>query len=414
MSLPHLATALGLTLLAATAFAQPGEGFQPWPGSAASADAGTPDGGAQAWLPFPQQQGAASPAEESGPRPAEHEPAARRDQPLSVPPSATPAASGPGLTPILTPVIVSPGLTIGSGSVSGVRDGVRLEVKSPGDARGAGSGRAPLSRGGSLTQPPEVVDEREGASLVETSPVAPDLAETPVASPAPERAQQAEVTAAAAPSLTAPPVDPTPVKKRNAVSLFGARPLGAGATALGVSIGFPLLRARVAHGLSDALDLGVGFDSFYGVMNEPRFFGRLLLKGSERFHLAAKLEAGWATFLQAPNAEGTGARWITGRRNYNLAPGLVFSFDGIAPRSARFFFDLSAHAAFDTQPYQSSPLEGIPSFVQVSVNVPIRGGVEVPLSEATSFLVDVGFDIHGRRDDSPFMPSLAVGLLTGL
>lgn len=216
------------------------------------------------------------------------------------------------------------------------------------------------------------------------------------------------------PSAVARNVPPAPVLEPNTISLFGARPLGPGRRALGFSLGFPLVSARAAIGVTERLDLGLGFDTFYGVMNEPRLHGRFLLAKGSRVHFAAKLEAGWATFLQPANNEETGPRWLTGRRNYNLVPGVVLSFEGETPRSSRFFFDVGYHVAFDTQPFQKDPLAGIPGDVQISGNVPLRGGVEVPFSELTSFLIQLGFDLHGREEDSAFMPSISVGLVTSL
>ncbi len=180
------------------------------------------------------------------------------------------------------------------------------------------------------------------------------------------------------------------------------------------AVGFPLVTARAAMGLTDRLDVGVGFNSLYGIMNEPLVFTRYGLLGGERAYLAASLEAGWASFLQGPSNEGHGARWMTGRRNYNISPGLVFSVEGGSPRSARFFFDVRYLVAIDTQPFQKNPLAGIPRFATVSGNVPVRGGVEIPFSEVSSFLVNLGFDVHGRVEDSSFMPTVAVGLVTSL
>lgn len=212
----------------------------------------------------------------------------------------------------------------------------------------------------------------------------------------------------------APPTPPRePPHGPNTVSMMGGRTLGDLNAGVVLSVGFPLVSARVALGLSERFDVGVGFDTFYGIMNEPRVFTRIQVAGGERVHLAAKFEAGWATFIQPPNAEGNGARWLTGRRNYNLVPGLVLSFEGANPSSARFFFELSYLVAFDTQPFQSTPLEGVPDGMEISGNIPVRGGVEVPISARSSFLVHLGFDLHGRSDDSAFMPHVAVGLVTG-
>jgi hypothetical protein len=209
-----------------------------------------------------------------------------------------------------------------------------------------------------------------------------------------------EVVATAAP--------PKPAR----VSLHGAKVLQPGEVATGLMLGFPLASARVSVGVLPRLDVGAGVDTLYGIMNELRASARFGLVQGEEGHLALALEGGYAFFLNAPNQEEFGARYFTGRRNWNLMPGLVGSIK--VGQASRGFLDARYHLAFDTQPFQRVPLGGVPRGVQLSSNFLFRVGVEVPFSERTSYVVMVGGSIHGRAEDASFMPVLGVGVVAGL
>jgi hypothetical protein len=200
----------------------------------------------------------------------------------------------------------------------------------------------------------------------------------------------------------------------NHVSIYGAPTLGTLNRGLAVYLGFPLVGLRAAIGAAPRLDVGVGFDSFYGSMNEVRLVGKYLLGGGRAWAVAGALEAGAAFFAQRPEAEGHGPRWLTGRRNYNAEIGLLTSYRGPSPQSARLFLDVRYHLGIDTQPYAQDPLAGVPPAVQLGHNVPVRMGAEMPFSPRASFLFVFGFEIHGREGDSRFMPLMAVGLVTGV
>jgi hypothetical protein len=195
--------------------------------------------------------------------------------------------------------------------------------------------------------------------------------------------------------------------------VFGAPTHGAGKFAVGGYLGFPLVAVRAQYGVTDWLDLGGGLDSFYGVMNELRALGRVRLFAGEGLSAAAIAEVGYAFFGQPPEQEGRGARWITGRRNLAVEPGLVLAFQGSSARSARLFVDVRYSLSVDTQPISHEPLSGVPPPVTASYNLPFRFGAELPFSPTTAFLFSFGFDVHGRREDSAFMPSIAVGLVSG-
>jgi hypothetical protein len=199
--------------------------------------------------------------------------------------------------------------------------------------------------------------------------------------------------------------------KPNRVSLFGGRVLEPGKLGAGLMLGFPLASARLSLGVMPRLDVGVGVDSLYGIMNEVRGYVRFGLVEGEEAHLSLSVEGGHAFFLNSPSQEEFGARYFTGRRNWNVAPGLVGSLPlGVRTRG---FLDVRYLLAFDTQPFQRTPLGGRPEGVQMSGNFLFRAGLEVPFSERTSYVVMVGANIQGREEDAAFMPAVGVGVVTG-
>jgi hypothetical protein len=209
------------------------------------------------------------------------------------------------------------------------------------------------------------------------------------------------------------PEGPPPVPNR--VSLLGARTVGAGGFAAGFSLGFPTLSARVALGVLPRVDALVGVDSLYGMMTELRAGGRwMVLDGGPRWSLGLAVEGGHAFFLRPASVEDKGARYLSGRRNWNVLPGLVGNLQLEGRRRARLFFDARYHLSFDTEPIQRTPLGGLPPSVVSGSAFPLRLGAEVPLSEKTSYSVTVGGDLRTRPEDADFMPVLSVGIVTGL
>lgn len=250
------------------------------------------------------------------------------------------------------------------------------------------------------------------------SPVAEpdtDWAPLPVAPPVVKDTRRAPLPVPPQPLRAAPALVKRPTARDfNRVSLYGGLPLGRFRPAAGFYLGFPLVGVRVGFGLLDSLDVGLGFDSFYGGMNEPRGFAKLRVAGDSNWNLAALAEAGAAFFAQDPQSDTRGARWLTGRRNFNLEAGLVGSYQGDSVQAARLFFDGRYHLAADTQPFSRDPLSGVPPDVVYGHNLDLRMGAEMPFSPSTSFLFIFGFDLHGRDLDSAFMPVVSVGLVTGL
>jgi hypothetical protein len=201
-------------------------------------------------------------------------------------------------------------------------------------------------------------------------------------------------------------------QKPSRVSLYGAQTLEPGKVAASVVLGFPLVSARASVGVVPRLDVGVGADSLYGIMNELRAYLRYGLVQGEEGQLAVSVDGGHAWFLNAPSQEEYGARYFTGRRNWNLAPGLTGSM--WVGKKSRGFLDVRYLITFDTQPFQRVPLGGAPEGVQVGGNFLFRAGLEVPFSERTSYVVTVGGNIHGRPEDASFMPVVGVGVVAGI
>ena len=196
--------------------------------------------------------------------------------------------------------------------------------------------------------------------------------------------------------------------------MIAAPSLGAGKRGQMVLLGFPLISLRLLFGVSELFDIGVGYDTYYFLMNEPRAVVRMSLAKNDSWSLAANLEGGYAFFSQRASRESRSARWLTGHRNINISPALAVSYQGSKPRDGRIFFELRYTLALDTEPYATDPLVGVPPSIVPGHNVSLKGGAELPLSSKTSFVFTFGFDVHGRADDSVVMPGAALGLVTSL
>lgn len=207
---------------------------------------------------------------------------------------------------------------------------------------------------------------------------------------------------------------PRPPEAPNQVSMLGAPMLGQWKRGQVFLLGFPLLQLRASIGLAEVLDVGLGFDSFYGTMNEPLLAVKVGGLRAGGWTFAASLEAGWAFFTTRASREVRGPRWITGQRNGNLSPAVLISFQGEHPRATRLFIELRYTLTFDTEPFSSTPLSGVPPPFLLGHNAGLRVGAELPLSARTSFVFLLGLMVHTRPDDSPVMPSAAVGVVTGL
>lgn len=268
-----------------------------------------------------------------------------------------------------------------------------------------------LLSGAALAQAPE--EEWAPPPVSEPAPVPAVVpVPAPVAQPEPAWAPQPQQgPLAARPEVLA---RVRPAQQRNEISTFGATPLGAGNRGQSVFLGFPLMDVRALFGLGDRVDLGVGFDTYFFMMNQPKGIVRVNFVRTPSVSLGAQLEGGYAFFTQRATLESRGSRWLSGRRNVNINPSLVLSIQGATARAPRVFFSAHYLLTLDFEGYASSPLGGLPPAVIVGHNGGVMGGAELPLSARTAVVFRFGLDIHGRDIDSIVMPTGGVGLVTSL
>ncbi|RKG85839.1 hypothetical protein D7W82_18445, partial [Corallococcus sp. CA049B] len=210
------------------------------------------------------------------------------------------------------------------------------------------------------------------------------------------------------------PRPPPPPQAPNRHGLYGGRSLGSGHGGVGMELGFPFVSARGVYGVLEHLDLGLGVDTVYGLMTELRASARFTLLDSDNVSLAFVVDGGHAFFLRPPDTEDKGARYLSGRRDWNVAPGLVTSFQGDSPRAWRPYLDVRALMAFDMDPIQKDPLSGMPPAWKLDASVLVRLGAEFPVGEKTSYAVSFGGDFRSRSSDAEFMPTLSVGVVSTL
>ena len=207
---------------------------------------------------------------------------------------------------------------------------------------------------------------------------------------------------------------PRPPDEPNNTSVYGAPTLGQWKRGQTIFLGFPLLGVKLGIGLLDRLDFYLGFESFYGVMNEFSTQVKVQIFRGTHWSMAASMEGMLALFAQRASKEVRGPRWITAHRNYGLSPGLILSYQGDSPRAARLFLELRYLLTFDVEPFAKDPLSGVPPGLVMGHNVLLHFGAEMPLSARTSFVFLLGMDFHGRPEDAAVMPVASLGLVTGI
>jgi hypothetical protein len=276
-----------------------------------------------------------------------------------------------------------------------------------------GFASAAWAQDGGTDVPVEEPDAEWGGFPGQTAPP-PEPSRSPVQqgdlwSPAPGARPQPYI-----PRYGREPEPPQEPERPNRVSMLGAHPLGKWVRGQSLVLGFPLAQIRVNLGLHRLLDVGIGFDTLYGTLNEPRVSARWTPLLGEHWALALQLEAGATFYSVRAQGEGYGPRWITGRRNFNIQPGLLISYQGSHPRAARLFLQLFYLLALDTEPFQRQPLDPVPRGVAVGHNAGLKFGAELPLTSYTSLVFSLGADFHFRTGDSIVMPSAALGLVTSI
>lgn len=247
-------------------------------------------------------------------------------------------------------------------------------------------------------------------------PATPPPVFSPEATPPPPAPPPGYVPPPSAPIAPAvrPQLETRPPEEPNNTSMYGAPALGLLKRGQSLYLGFPLIGARLAMGLHDRVDFGIGFLSFWGLMNGPEAFLKVNVFQGTRWSAAVSAEGSYMFFNTRAPREVRGPRWISGLRNGNASLGGVLSYKGDHPRAARLFLDLRYLMSFDTEPFARDPLSGVPANLQLGHNVLVRMGAEMPLGAKTSFVFKLGVDVHGRYEDAPVMPNCAIGIVTGL
>jgi len=242
-----------------------------------------------------------------------------------------------------------------------------------------------------LPPPPMVVElYRPGMALVPT----------PTPTPAGQVASPRGVAARAPPPLLT-----------SDLTLLGGRVLPQWKYAVGGWVGLPTFGARFQLGLGQGWDVGVGYGGVYGQSHEFSVHGRRALSDGE-VEWAVSLEGSGILFANRPALDGSGARGLAGRRNFNLAPGLHLSRRS-AGSNWRWLGSVQGVLSLDTEPASVLPLGGVPPPVVLGWNLPVLAGAEWPLSQQVVVQVLGGFELHGRAGDVPFMPVLRAGMLFG-
>lgn len=204
----------------------------------------------------------------------------------------------------------------------------------------------------------------------------------------------------------------TSQEERNTTSMLAAPTLGAGKRGQLLQVGFPVLSLRGYFGITDSFDLGLGVDSYYFMMNEPRLVARACFAKGTNWSFGASLEGGYAFFTQRASRESFGSRWWTGRRNINISPAVTLSVQRSRVRAARLLLELRYTLALDTEPYASDPLRGVPNSPIPGHNVALKAGAELPLSPSLALFFTFMLEVHGRVEDFPVTPGGVAGLIT--
>jgi hypothetical protein len=245
------------------------------------------------------------------------------------------------------------------------------------------------------------------------SPPQPDEADgwtpPPLPPPAIRPARQPGIEIRRAPQLRRLP---PPVLEPNRVSVWGAAPMGAGRVGLAVSAGFPWVAARGLVGVSDAVDLGLQVESHYGLYTEGRAVARAAVVRAQGIWFSLQLEGGAAWIPVRARDEDRGPRFLTGRRNFNLSPGLALGFQRPLPMSTRVSVELRYGLGFDIEPLARSPLSGVPSPLALVHSARLRGYVDVPLSTVSCLVVTLGLSSSFDAYDAPLVPEVLVGFVT--
>jgi len=189
-------------------------------------------------------------------------------------------------------------------------------------------------------------------------------------------------------------------------SLFDADSLGGNRLAFAFGAGFPYVQAAVGLNLLEGLDADLNLDSLYGVATQLSLGPKLRLAHAGGLALAAEVQGQWAVFRTSAAAEKTGARYLTGLRNFGVQPQLVVSYRG---HYGSIFASAIYQGTFDLEPQSSGPLQGDPGAWTYGSNLGFHLGGELAPSGVVHAYGVVGLDFHLRQADFPVLPVVELG-----
>ncbi|MBS2029460.1 MAG: hypothetical protein JST54_16280 [Deltaproteobacteria bacterium] len=190
-------------------------------------------------------------------------------------------------------------------------------------------------------------------------------------------------------------------------SLFDAQAMGPGSVRFALAAGFPYVQGMAGVGLTRAMDVDFNVDTLYGAATQLGVGPKLRVAGDQSLAFALSLQGQWTGFRNPAFAEsGSGARHITGLRDWGLQPSAIVSSRG---RSGSIFGVAQVQFTYATEPELSGPLTG-GSIDSWGTNLGLYVGGELNSSSSLVHAYGlVGLDLHFREGDSPALPRLEVG-----
>ena len=190
------------------------------------------------------------------------------------------------------------------------------------------------------------------------------------------------------------------------LGILDAQALGRGHLAFGLTFGFPYVQALIGYGVADGVDLDLQVDTLYGAATQVGLGPKVRLLGDEGLALAAQLHA-QATAFRRPviDETSTGARHVTGLRNFGLEPGLVLSSRGLLGST---FGAVTLPLTYATEAEFRGPLSGALPAWGTNLGVYVGGELKAGAGLVHLF-AEAGVDFHFRDGDAPVLPRVELG-----
>jgi hypothetical protein len=190
------------------------------------------------------------------------------------------------------------------------------------------------------------------------------------------------------------------------LAMLDAQSLGPGHLAFGLTFGFPYVQALVGYGLVDGIDLDLQVDTLYGAATQVGIGPKVRLLGDDGLALAAQVH-GQATVFRHPviDETSTGARHVTGLRNFGVEPGLVVSSRGLLGST---FGAVTVPLTYASEAEFRGPLSGALPAWGTNLGVYVGGELKAGAGLVHLF-AEAGVDFHFRDGDSPVLPRVELG-----